>query len=322
MKLDAERDMKQSEKCAGRADRRGGYVIPLILIVAVIGVLFGIGRLTMFRVQAQIRIDRQFELEKILATRSGLNWLASMVGGNRPVVPTVPANFIYQIREPIGVEVRPAKWIYPSNFNHLDLQRGVTNGLVDIQLSSTANMHPYFSPAANLNFGLAQLFFDSAGIEAGERGRIEISMPDLGLWTDDPTGRRYWFEIAQPGDLIRFALTPIGQAFNHTNHLGGAAIWIEQDANAGVTLFIRDGATIKQYGPVNSINNYGKCLMMTGSRITVLEWSTILDLRWDNKETAPPIIGQFSPLGLSADVSDEVLEAFSSANDLQVTLEV
>lgn len=52
-----------------------GFVIPAVLLVALFGIMFGVGRLLMYRYQCHLRIDRQCEIEKENAVKSMLNWL-------------------------------------------------------------------------------------------------------------------------------------------------------------------------------------------------------------------------------------------------------
>lgn len=52
-----------------------GFILPIVLLVAFVGVLIGLGRLLLFRYQCQQRFSRQRELEHISATRSALRFL-------------------------------------------------------------------------------------------------------------------------------------------------------------------------------------------------------------------------------------------------------
>lgn len=56
--------------CDKKEGRSGGILIALALFFAVIGILFGLGRLKAHEFQVTRRIDRTYQIEKILATRS------------------------------------------------------------------------------------------------------------------------------------------------------------------------------------------------------------------------------------------------------------
>lgn len=55
--------------------RAGGMLIALSLFFAVAGILFGLGRLKAHELQVKRRLERQYEIDKILATRSALNMI-------------------------------------------------------------------------------------------------------------------------------------------------------------------------------------------------------------------------------------------------------
>ena len=52
-----------------------------VLIVTMVGLLFGAGALLLFKFQCQLRIDRQHELEKVYAVRSALNYIKKAASG-------------------------------------------------------------------------------------------------------------------------------------------------------------------------------------------------------------------------------------------------
>lgn len=210
-----------------RSSGTEGYVLPLILVLALVGTLLGLCRLTLFRQQCTLRFDRQREIERILATRSALRWLAV-----QPLPPATAQKFIYGINSSrqIRVEVRPVDPIYPKPgyANHLNISSGNFN-VLDVEISSAEfgmNPQPFYDE--QINSWTMQI--GSTG-ETGKVGYARILMTNS--WQDDPWGRRYWVkpesfnlgvnpeEESTPGDVFRLRLEP----FNSGS--GNPAIWIE-----------------------------------------------------------------------------------------------
>jgi len=79
-----ERDVRREDFMKSTCSTRGGALILTVLLVAAIGILFGFGRLLAFRYQCEQRFDRQRELEKVMATRSVLNYILRSTGNTLP----------------------------------------------------------------------------------------------------------------------------------------------------------------------------------------------------------------------------------------------
>ena len=84
MKIGKEACVIRSVDCLSKPDRTsngdsraGGMLIVLSLFFAVVGILFGLGRLKAHELQVKRRLERQYEIDKILATRSALNMIRS-----------------------------------------------------------------------------------------------------------------------------------------------------------------------------------------------------------------------------------------------------
>lgn len=71
-----------------RNSRSGGALIAMALFFAVIGILVGLGRLKAHEFRVQRRIERQYAVDKVLATRSALNmilWNKTLLENSTPV---------------------------------------------------------------------------------------------------------------------------------------------------------------------------------------------------------------------------------------------
>jgi hypothetical protein len=300
-----------------------GYILPLVLVAALIGVLFGFGRLMMFRFQTQIRLDRQFEIDRVLATRSGMHWLR-YTSQHDYDPPTNATTFTYITgnRRIVGVEVRPVDPIYPADPNDLDLQKGKTQGLENVILWSTDDsMEPEFIERVS-DLGTHQVRIGSSGTNSiGHLGRIEIDM-ETKSWLNDPFGRRYWtipgnvnFERAPgaTGDIFRLILTPFGQSFEDCD----AAIWIEQapvgnnDEQTIVLHYKYNGNHYVSNHDMRSDYVHGKGMQLAGSKATLFAW----------RQPGGPH-GSYT-FAETYDLPSELISSFTNASaNLRLTLEV
>jgi hypothetical protein len=298
---------------------RGGYILPLVLLVAFIGILFGFGRLLIFRYQCEFRFRRQHEIERIMATRSALRWLET----RRPEPPDGTTSFVYRAASGrmIDVTVRPMPSIYPApgNINHLDIASGQDPGAPNVMMTSThATMQPGFVVGVQQPFDLK---IGSGGI-TGQTGTVTIDMVGLGSWLNDVYGRRYWVQpesvnppAGEPCDVFRLYITPFHGDPHDTNV---PAIWIEHVptgvSSAETKLWSRlpgepptlaDTCTLAP----ETTRTDGKGIQLAGTTVALFRW------------TQPA--GPFGSYDLSdgGNLPPELVEAFNDS-DITLTLEV
>jgi len=68
--------------------RTGGVLIAVAMFFALVGILFGLGRLKAYELRVQRRLERQYEIDKMVATRSALSlnqWNSSLNKDNEPL---------------------------------------------------------------------------------------------------------------------------------------------------------------------------------------------------------------------------------------------
>jgi hypothetical protein len=164
-----------------RSSSKSGYILPMVLVVALIGVLLGLGRLMMFKYQTQIRIDRQREIDRVLATRSALEYIEQNM--RRVYATSVTNHFVYYAgngRE-IDVTVRPVTRLLDS-----DLTDGWTT-IADAGTELTDHIAQDTSGSK-----IAFHFSDSNTTNA-----ICVQGKDIATtWLDYPWGLRF---LVQPG---------------------------------------------------------------------------------------------------------------------------
>lgn len=213
-----------------------GFALPAVLFIAVLGILLGIGRLMTFSNQCRLRMDRQQELEKILAVRSALNLLQNW--NQWPQFPTEggPDGLIALHSDSdrnVKVLLHPAEAIFPnvSNDNHYCVSWSTyyaekpytrIQGTRYRYVTSVAGDSPQMEFSTTLGDCVCLM---PAHAGPSERCRLSVDMSDTGRWSDDAFGRRYAFNVnalsAQNGgtnDLLRLILRrkrkSEGQSFN------------------------------------------------------------------------------------------------------------
>jgi hypothetical protein len=305
---------------------RSGYAIPAVLIIALIGILFGIGRLATFRYQCMLRIDRQREIDRTLATRSALGWFRSL---NDPPGDT---NFVYSrwSGQDIDIEVMRVPTIYPSASSNQHFV--ITNGATGYAFASGVTFGqtaPDMEPCFIAGQDVTELKIGSGGSNTiGEVGYVSIDLGGTGSWLDDPYGRKFWFmpgsfanrgDTAHPtGDIHRLWIVPEGEDYSDTNT---PAIWVEHKMIHGIdetemALFSREDGHIQNL--VSADVNYaaGKGIQLSGSRIAMV--------RWDNA-IGSTAYGSFTYPGygdLSTNVISSFRETTGEPKNLNLTLEV
>jgi hypothetical protein len=297
---------------------RSGYVLPAVLIVALIALLFGFGRLLLFRYQCEIRFDRQREIDRKLAVRSALRWLENQYP---PPLPSITNEFVYidSNGRSIDVTVRPQPSIYPAPDRDDHFKISDCSSIEDVPSHvSVESTHPDMAPTSingvnqpyDLRIGSAD-----RGVSSGEVGRIFIDMEGLGSWLNDTYGRRYWVEPqnvnAAGADITRFCLTPIEESFADNS----AAIWVEQTQNASsisVLLKTRDEQGNVSILATNDVeeNEYSRGIQLAGGMISFFHWY----------EPGGSPFGEYVFHG-SYDLPEDVISSFEN-RDVRLTLEV
>lgn len=301
----------------GRAD---GFAVPLILVLALVGVLFGIGRLATFRYQCQMRFDRQQELERVMATRSALRWLAT-----RPNPPLSSTNFNYSAAadRQIGVQIFPVSPIYPApgNSEHLNITNNHAGDSEQVvMVPTTGEMAPQFTYSTN---GYPVLEMGSAGTNTtGQVAKVEIQM-ESGSWLNDLYGRRYWFRMesisrstTNEGDVIRFGLTPQNQALDDED---APAIWLEQaptsdEDNVPLKVWAQCAGIKHELFSTNLNYRNGRGLQISGQTVSLFEWVFL--------QTNKANISITQATAMPAEVRDAFLDANGQPREVRLTLEV
>lgn len=257
---------------------RAGFVLPALLILAFVGVLFGLGRVLLFRYQCQQRIERQHELEKQYAVRSALRWIETRSSGDLTAMEAVESRkFLLCSRSDrvLDVDVRPVKPIYPSQAGHFNITNGASYSSADVVLSGPVGMHPVFvsdTRVCQIGPGTNTM---------GQVGQILVNMTGTGSWLDDSYGRRYMVDIgdinAPPsgkGDTVRLYISPtdsdaaIGMTVVPTNSTVRVDIWCRAPGG-GVEIL---GSNVLSSASVSVVPANGKGLQLAENQIVAYYW--------------------------------------------------
>ena len=295
--------------------RRGseGYVLPLVLAVALVGVLLGLGRLAAFQYQCKIRFDRQREIERILATRSALRWLE--LQHPPPLTSVILTNITESDRE-IRIQVDPVPPIYPApGSGHLDIRTGNIDA-PHVRTSADPDMTVEIIGGVNQPYDLR---IGSQGT-TGHTGFVAIDMPNIKAnWRDDVYGRRYWIQPqnvnpneGSTGDVFRLWITPLN-GDPHASNM--PAIGIEQRPTVGGNSETRmlyrlagDESTNQIGGVYSHARTDAKGFQLAADKITFLRWIEIANF------------GKYE-LGGSYLLPAALMEAFHG-QEITLTLEV
>ena len=171
-------------RCARRGGSRGGYaLIALVLLIAAVGLLFGLGRLSEYRHRCEWRFDRQFELEKIMAARSAVNYLQKNVScGEGEKI------FAYNTargRE-ITTTIAPAKRLYDLTFDSGWGSNYAIFPVPDYCQPSIDYKDIAGEPEYVMSVKFASEFSKN---HIGRRAGFAVDFANT--WTSDPFGRRY-----------------------------------------------------------------------------------------------------------------------------------
>jgi len=294
--------------------------------MALIGILFGLGRLSMFRYQCQVRLDRQRELDRTLAARSALRWLETTTDSAYLLKETNVFTYAGASDRMTEVTVRKVPSIYPApgDARHFDIARGRA-GLVDARGSYLMETtHASMQPRIESDDDGHILKMGSEGV-TGQTSRVAIDMDGVGCWLDELYGRRYWIGIEDVNrnqdptgddDLIRLVITPKGTEFANPST---PAIWITQgNGEHGaadksiVTLHSRYGGVTVERLVAGISYADGKGVQLAGNRATLFSWTVL---------TTPDAPGRYDFTHGDCVLPDALVDAFSG-RDLRVQLEV
>lgn len=199
------------------APRREGFVLPALLILAFVGVLFGLGRVLLYRYQCQQRIERQHELEKQYAVRSAIRWVETRSAAEGELNLDGPANFVLRTgsERQLQVEVRPVHPYYPAEPGHFDITNASTYGNAQL-VGDSEEIRP--KAVGSENSVVCQIGPGSNTLS--QTGSITVDMSGTGSWLDDTYGRRYMVVIENMnkgdadviGDKVRLFISPVDSA--------------------------------------------------------------------------------------------------------------
>lgn len=250
---------------------RSGFMLVTVLIVTMVGLLFGAGALLLFKFQCQLRIDRQHELEKVYAVRSALNF----IGNFAEDIDFAGTSFGYHTRSGrnLNLLVKPVDRIFPNlnNPEHLDIRDDAGKGrcfaqvagqmskLPDYEYGRSGTTNSFFGIAAKYG-GLKGLLFSDYLARRGAKWWVNIGMPGTGGWLHEKYGRRYFVEPRNyvagslSNDIVRLCI--IRNVTNSLNDVGCRYGWplsregeraivmefrpmggVSDDANAVITLY-------------------------------------------------------------------------------------
>ena len=244
-----------------------------VLIVTMVGLLFGAGSLLLFKFQCQLRIDRQHELEKVYAVRSALNYVENFADEIR----LEGRSFGYQTisGRNLNLFVKPVDRIFPDlkNLDHLDVRNDGEKGryfnLVEKEQRSVSPDYEYGrSGTTNGFFGISNEYNGSKGLlfsdylaRRGAKWWVNIGMPGTGGWLHEKYGRRYFFEpknyYAGPltNDIVRLCI--IRSVTNSSNDVGCRMGWpLSQGERAIVLEFCPMGAVSDEANAVIKLYEY------------------------------------------------------------------
>ena len=216
-----------------------GFILITVLVVTMVGLLFGTGALLLFRYQCQQRIDRQHELEKVYAVRSVLTCLQTPL----LEVPKLGKSFRYltESERNLGVIVRPVEPIFPSDVErHFFMQRGDFpsspaklggyNEALDYEYGTSEEGDFEMS---NFYNGIRGLVFTGSTVTNGVKWWVNIGMRDTGGWLQEDFGRRYYFKVqnryakgtapTNTRDLVRLCI--IRNVTNQSHQVGCKHGW-------------------------------------------------------------------------------------------------
>ncbi len=319
-------DVETRERAS--SDQKSGFVLVSLLIVASVGILFGFGRLLLYRYQCQLRIQRQHELEKVFAVRSAVKWVEVQSGTILDTVRIKSFNFEAVPGRTLGVDVCQVTPIYPSD----STQFNITNALCfsgswpGVSLSGEGGMHPVVSNTVD---GIRALIGPGTNT-AGKIGRIAVDMSGSGSWLDDTFGRRYMVDIkeinrsigTETGDTVKLYIVPAEFANDIDNApaigLTCRPLGPSSDYTTTSAWIRRQGEFTENMGSTTEFKyNNGKGFQISGQYISLYNWVQV---------GRSDICGTFS-FSEQYNIPDDMISAFmqvdgETTKELMMVLEV
>lgn len=265
------------------AGQQSGFVLVSLLIVATVGILFGFGRLLLYRYQCQLRIQRQHELEKVYAVRSAVRWVELQSDTKlNTIVGAQSFNIDPSSGRSLAVDVRPVSPIYPEigNADHFRISSASDYTSEKVDLFGEEEMYPKWrekgskqTPCGVVGPGTNTL---------GKTGRIVVDMTGTGSWLGDTYGRRYMVNIdgintavdTGDGDTLRLYIIPAEIANININNAPAIGLTHIPSGNLGVksvTAWYRlHGSNVVLNTSVNGFQNINaKGFQLSGNHISL-----------------------------------------------------
>lgn len=200
---------------------RPGFALPVVLIIALLGILLGFGRLLVFHNQCRLRLDRQQEYEKIFAVRSAMNRLQNGTPKQLSLPEEGEPDELIALHTDSGREIKvlihPADPVFPilDVPGHFCIGRDTAN--IDHFTRIDQTNYKYGS-SVNGDSALRRVLgadpyvcLMPTNAAPGDMCRLSLDMSETGRWCDDSYGRRYAFNVysfcgTNAHDLVRFIL--------------------------------------------------------------------------------------------------------------------
>lgn len=180
-------------------------MIVLALFFATIGILFGLGRLMSYQLQVKRRIERQYEVEKVLATRSGLRMIdSSLLGITLKNVPCFTNTFWSGLNGAFEVSADPVRAILEDG---LEVTEEGAWGKIQNRSPKTP-----VSERTMVTFETKRVTFECVNTNSPVERRCAIFRRMPLSWLDTQYGLVYYLEpdaLAQNG-FGRLRLTLVG----------------------------------------------------------------------------------------------------------------
>lgn len=181
-----------------RMRAKRGFVLPAVLFIALLGLLFGAGRLLLFKYQCQLRIDRQHEIDKVLAVRSVMQWLSRSPKTSFCVFELGSREFSFKTGSDrkLSVIVDPVEQIFPKNNNpdHFSIPLGRIPPKT--YYSYDGNGDKMFDGSGDtIKIRDSQLWMGETNVSYDVSCSLRVDMPETGSWFADLYGRRYFVGV-------------------------------------------------------------------------------------------------------------------------------